>query len=88
MKIFLRDLKKKAESYRKENKIPGVIYGPEIEAQPIYVDEKELASVLQKSVTRLEIEFENKKLTAILQEVQIHPVTDKVIHFDLYVPKD
>ncbi len=87
MKIYLRDPNKKAENYRKEGKIPGVLYGPNLESQPIYAEEKEFYKLYQKHETGFfEFEFETKKLLGLLREVQVHPLTYKIIHFDLYVP--
>ncbi len=87
MKLFKRDQNKKAESYRKENKIPGVIYGPDLESTPVYADEKSINQILQEHEFGLfEFEFENKKYQGILREIQKHPITQKLIHFDIYVP--
>lgn len=87
MKIFLRKLKKKLKEYRRENKVPGVIYGPDFESKPIYADAKELSKFIQEHESgQTEIEFDGKNLNIILQDIQYHPITDMVIHFDLYVP--
>jgi ribosomal protein L25 (general stress protein Ctc) len=64
MKIFLRDKNKKAENYRKEGKIPGVIYGPNIESLPIYTEAKEFLSLVKEHEGGLfEVEFEGKKIS-------------------------
>jgi large subunit ribosomal protein L25 len=87
MKIFLREKNKKTESYRKEEKTPGVIYGPHIESSPIYAEAKELLSLIKEHEGGLfEVEFEGKKYQGILREVQFHPITHKSIHFDIYIP--
>jgi large subunit ribosomal protein L25 len=87
LKIFLRGKNKRAESYRKEGKIPGVIYGPNIESLPIYAEAKEFLSLVKELEGGLfEVEFEGKKYQGILREVQFHSITHKPIHFDIYVP--
>ena len=85
MRIYLRE--EKAEKIRKEGKVPGVIYGPNVQSQKIYADEKEIYNLYKDHERGLfEIDFEEKKLPAILRDVQIHPITNKIIHFDFYIP--
>lgn len=87
LKVFERENNKKAESYRKEGKIPGVIYGYEIKSTPVYALEKDFLNFYENYESGLfDLEFENKTLRGILQEVQFHPITDKPIHFDVYIP--
>lgn len=85
--IYKRE-NEKPENYRKEGKIPGVIYGPEINSTSVYSLEKEFINFYQNYTSGLfDIEFEGKNLKGVLQEVQFHPITDKIIHFDIFVPK-
>jgi large subunit ribosomal protein L25 len=85
MKFFIRDTKKKADFYRKEGKIPGVIYGPQMESKAIYAEAKDFYKFLKAHKTgQAEIELEGQKIDVFLQDVQYHPVTDEIIHFDLY----
>ncbi len=85
LKVFQR--KEKAEKIRKESKIPGVIYGTNINSMPIYADKKELNKFINDYEAGLfEVIFENKKLLGILQDIQEHPMTKEIIHFDIYVP--
>ncbi len=87
MKIYLRDQNTKAEVYRKEGKMPGVLYGPNLESKPIYAEEKEFYKTYKEHETGFfEFEFENEKFLGLFREVQVHPLTYKIIHFDLYVP--
>jgi len=85
--LFKRDQNKKADAYRKEGKIPGVIYGPEISSTPVYAEKKDFLKFFKEYQAGLTlINFENKNYQGILQEVQFHPITDEVIHFDIFVP--
>jgi len=87
MKVFLREKNKKAEAYCKEGKIPGILYGPEIKSTPIYALAKEISKLVEEHEGGLfEVELENKKYQGILREVQYHPLTNQIIHFDIYLP--
>jgi len=87
MKVFLREKNKKAEAYRKEGKVPGILYGPEIESTPIYALSKEIYKLVKEQEGGLfEVELEDKKYQGILREVQYHPLTNQIIHFDIYLP--
>jgi len=87
LKIYKRDPNKKADHYRKENKIPGVIYGPQISSLSIYADKNEFEEIYEKYESGLiEIIFDSQNLRGIIQEVQFHPITDEIIHFDIFVP--
>lgn len=88
---FIRDLNKKADSYRKEGKIPGVIYGPDVTNLPIYVIENEFSKFYKKYKGgffdfELNLGDDVKKYKGILREVQKHPLSGKIIHFDIYIP--
>ena len=74
--------KKDAKSHRRSGKIPCVLYGG---AEQIHftVDEtsfNELIFTPHVYITQLDID--GQKFTAILQDVQYHPVTDNVLHAD------
>lgn len=86
IEVKKRDLNKKAEEYRKEGYIPGVLYGPEIGNFPIFVSEKEFLKNLNQLHHRFEFIFENKKYLGIVQEIQRNPITLAPIHFDIYIP--
>jgi len=87
LKIFLREKNKKAESYRNEGFIPGIIYGPNLESTPIIAEKKDFLRFYENYESGLfEVYLEEKKLLGILQEIQFHPITDEIIHFDIFVP--
>jgi large subunit ribosomal protein L25 len=87
LEVKKRDNKIKADIYRKNNLIPGVIYGPEIDSTCVYLEKKIFLSELKHLHQKFEFIFENKKYMGILQEIQKHPITLEPIHFDIYVPK-
>lgn len=74
-----------ARSLRREAKIPGVIYGDSKEAVSIQLPIKEVTMEYQKGhmFTNLcDLEVDGKKQLVLVRDVQIHPVTDRVLHVD------
>ncbi len=75
--------KKDAKVLRKEGRVPGIIYGTG-ENISFHVKETELNKLVwTPHVNFVEIEIDGKKYKTIFQEMQFHPVTDRVVHFDL-----
>ncbi len=74
--------KKDAKRVRREGSIPCVIYGGE---KQIHFAVEELAFdsiIFTPDVYEINLDIDGKKFTAVLQAVQYHPVTDKVLHAD------
>jgi large subunit ribosomal protein L25 len=70
--------------------VPAVIYGHHRDPQSLQIPEREISLLLSKAVGEhllvdLEISDGNKSETkaALLQEVQHHPLTGKILHVDL-----
>lgn len=74
--------KKDANGLRREGKVPCVLYGgPEQVA--FAVEEKAFKDlVYTPDVHTVEIDLGGKKHNAVLKELQLHPVTDKILHAD------
>lgn len=74
--------KKGAIELRRQGRVPAVLYGGEKQTHfsLSYNDAKKL--IVTTDVFVVELELEGKKTKAIVQEVQIHPVTDRTIHLD------
>ena len=70
---------------RKLGKIPGVFYSYDSkESTPFYINIADLKDA-QKSGSRVfNINVGNKKRTVLFKSVQYHPITDEIIHVDLY----
>jgi len=82
-----------ARKLRAEGLVPGVAYGPEMEAMPIVVNSKELrraASSLPHTRSPITLVLENDSpggqltRTAILKEIQRHPITGQVLCVDFH----
>ncbi len=73
------------KALRNAEKVPCVLYGGE---QTIHfsADEKAFKNlVYTPNVYTAKIEFENGEiLEAVLQDIQFHPVTDRILHIDFY----
>jgi len=74
--------KKDSKGLRKEEKVPCVIYGGK-ENIHFSVLEKELKKlVFTPNVYLVDLDLDGKKHKAIVQDIQFHAVTDRVIHID------
>ena len=68
---------------RKAGRVPCNFYGNGIENVAFSVDEKEFMTlVCQPSSFIIDLDIDGKKNTAVLREVQYHPVTDRPLHVD------
>lgn len=74
-----------ARALRRENKIPAVVYGDSKEPVSITLPLKEVTMEYRKGYmfTHLcEIEVAGQKHLTLARDVQLHPVTDQIIHVD------
>lgn len=74
-----------ARALRRENKVPAVIYGDKKEALSISISSQEINLEYNKghmftSICDMDLDGQEYKLLA--RDVQLHPVTDNVIHVD------
>jgi large subunit ribosomal protein L25 len=72
---------------KKEGFIPAVYYGSHSEAVSVFVNAKEFAKVLasEGASSSVSLVTEHGKETAMIQDVQVHPVKGQVIHADFFV---
>ncbi|MCT4665088.1 MAG: 50S ribosomal protein L25/general stress protein Ctc [Flavobacteriales bacterium] len=74
--------KKESKTLRKEGKVPCVLYGGE-EVVHFSIPEIQFKNlVYTPNVYRLEIDVNGKTYSAILKDLQFHPVTDNILHAD------
>lgn len=75
---------------RRMGEVPAVIYGPGKDTVLLSVSTKELEDILKKTKVGqaiLSLEIQNGGLhirTAMIKELQIHPVSRKFLHVDFY----
>ena len=76
--------KKSTKALRNAEKVPCVVYG-EKEVLHFSTDEKSFKSlVYTPEAHTVTLEVDGQKIEAILQDIQFHPVTDRIIHADFY----
>ena len=74
--------KRDAKELRYEGKVPAVLYGGETQTH-LSVSAADLKQVLYTpEVVFVELNIDGKKVRAIVQEAQFHPLTDLVTHVD------
>jgi large subunit ribosomal protein L25 len=79
-----------AKALRSAGRIPAVIYGRQAQAQNLEVKAKEMEDLIHHSVSEnLLVDLEVKddarpKRLALVQEVQHHPLTGRVLHVDFH----
>lgn len=68
---------------RQAGRVPCNFYGNGVENVAFSVDEKEfLVLVSQPASFIIDLDIDGKVCTAVLREVQYHPVTDRPLHID------
>ena len=73
---------------RNAGMVPCVLYGGD---QPVHFTAEEMSFknlVYTPNVHTVVIELAGKTYNAILQDIQFHPVSDKILHMDFYQLKD
>ena len=76
-----------SKRFRREGKIPAVVYGYGFENKHIVVDKSELMAILRKSRRNDRFELKvngGETYRVIIKELQWHPVKDEVEHVDFY----
>ncbi len=76
-----------SRAVRREDKVPGILYGGALGPVPIAVPEKEFRKALYtgKLLGHLVKLKHGKDIQPVIaKDVQFHPVTDRPMHFDLY----
>ena len=77
--------KKATKALRNAGKVPCVVYGGE---KPLHFSADELAFrhlVYTPNAHTVAVELESgDKVDAVMQDIQFHPVTDRILHIDFY----
>ena len=77
--------KKAVKQLRKDNNIPGVYYSPSSkESALFYISQGEYHEAVKSGARIFNINVDGKKQTVLFKSIQYHPVTEKVLHIDLY----
>jgi len=76
-----------ARAVRKQDKVPGVLYGGQLGPVPLAVRSNDFRKALYtgKLLGHLvTLKYGDETQPVIAKDVQFHPVTDEPMHFDLY----
>jgi large subunit ribosomal protein L25 len=82
----------KAKNLIRKGEIPGIVYGPGRENIKVQISESELLSLVTKAKETtpvhivVDVNGKNEERDVFIKTVQIHKVTGKIIHIDLYEP--
>ncbi|MCP2520394.1 50S ribosomal protein L25/general stress protein Ctc [SCandidatus Aminicenantes bacterium Aminicenantia_JdfR_composite] len=83
-----KDLGKNAcRRLRKEGKLPGILYGNNMENIPIIVDKKDIQRILKSETgenTIFKITLDSQTYDVIIKDLQRDPVFYEPLHVDLY----
>jgi large subunit ribosomal protein L25 len=72
------------KALRNAGAVPCVLYGGD---QPVHFSAEDKAFknlVYTPNAHTVVIELEGKSFNAVLQDIQVHPVSDKILHIDFY----
>ena len=75
---------KSSKKFRNEGMIPGIFYSSSEKPFPFYIDKKHLYDALRSSSRVYSLNINGKNLYGIFKDIQYHPVSEKIIHVDLY----
>jgi large subunit ribosomal protein L25 len=74
--------KSNSKALRNQGKVPCVLYGGEKQVS-FYAHENDFRKLVYTSdVFLVELDIDGTKFSAIMQDIQFHPVTDKILHID------
>jgi large subunit ribosomal protein L25 len=76
-----------ARRLRAEGKVPGVFYGPGVEPTPLTLSPKELIKALRGERGRnvvFKLSLDGKDQLAMVKDLTTDPVTQELLHIDLY----
>ena len=74
--------KSAARKYRRQGKIPAILYGEDKEPVHVVIDEHDLTVGLRGHHSVINLVIGGKAHRCIVREVQYHPVTSKILHVD------
>ena len=74
--------KKDAKRLRREGNVPCVVYGGKEQIR-FFTSEKNFKDIVYTpDACIVKLDIDGKKMEAVLQDIQFHPVTEKILHAD------
>ena len=72
---------------RREGKVPAIFYGANTASVPLMVAKTDIIKILKSEAgenTIFKVSFNSESRDAMIKELQVDPVTDELLHVDLY----
>lgn len=76
-----------ARNTRRQNMVPGVLYGGEQDPVAVYFKHNEVIKALNSGqflTNMIELNHQGKHQKVIAKDVQLHPVTEEPVHIDFF----
>jgi large subunit ribosomal protein L25 len=68
---------------RRNNQIPGILYGAEEDTICLSIDKRELNKLLSEAHSLINLKYNGKQQTTVIKDIQYHPVKGDILHIDL-----
>jgi large subunit ribosomal protein L25 len=74
------------KSLRNNHKLPGILYGKDVESKPVVVDQKELLKILKThgESALINLELDGKTFPVLMKEIQRDTLKNTITHVDFY----
>ena len=84
-----KDTGKKVKKIREQGMLPGVLYGPKIESQPLELDLKDFEKVYKEAgeTSLISLDLAKEKFLVLIHAIEIDALSQKPIHVDFYQPR-
>jgi len=78
--------KHSAREIRAKSRVPGIVYGPGFDAQPVSVDNSGFLKIYRKAGTSslVDLEVDGKKIKVLIHDIYWHPVRTEIAHVDFF----
>lgn len=76
-----------ARKIKAQGQVPGTMYGKSVQATNLQFDAKEVSKLLAHAASEnvlVDVQLDGRVQLALLQEVQHHPLSRRVLHLDLH----
>lgn len=78
-----------ARALRRSGRTPAILYGPEAEPVMLSIDTSEMENIIKlgnvgRSIFNLAVDGGKKSRAAMIKELQMHPVSQDILHIDFY----
>jgi large subunit ribosomal protein L25 len=67
---------------RNSGKVPGIMYGADINPAAVIFDAKELSRLLRHDHAIITVKVDDDEQMAVIKSIQNHPLTGKILHID------